>query len=71
MEIIERRTPLGIEQWVWKDKVLVRLEDLSVAEVIDIRARSEELKTLLTPSPDVILPNSRPMWEESPVPNTA
>ena len=63
-KVVEVKTPLGLQTLIWKDGALARPEDLNVAEVIDIRVRLEQLKTLpTTPAGDLeLLPNLRPMW---------
>jgi hypothetical protein len=64
MQTVQIKTPLELQTLVWKDGALARPEDLTVAEVIDIRERSEQLRTSrTTPQDDLeLLANTRPMW---------
>jgi hypothetical protein len=60
---IQYKTPLELQTYLWRDNALARPQDLSVAEVIDIRELSARLKTLPTMPPDEPeLANSRMMW---------
>lgn len=63
MKTVQIKTPLGLQTFLWKDRVLVRPEDLSVAEIIDMRERWAQLRTSpIAPAVELDSANLQPMW---------